>query len=119
MLYLSCVGSELLIRELPSILDGTARARAQPQDDTKATLAPKVRLLLGSFPISTSVDDKKKQSYLVFYCVSVVHFLKIVLQLFDVCICMGCVHCGHQGAWLVAELYFFPLVYYYFYIASS
>jgi len=35
-------GSELLIRELPSILDGSARLKAQPQDDSKATLAPKV-----------------------------------------------------------------------------
>lgn len=35
-------GSELLIRELPSILDGSARVKAQPQDDSKATLAPKV-----------------------------------------------------------------------------
>ncbi|XP_027922511.1 uncharacterized protein LOC114180398 [Vigna unguiculata] len=35
-------GSELLIRELPSILDGSARLKAQPQDDSKATLAPKI-----------------------------------------------------------------------------
>lgn len=35
-------GSELLIHELPSIFDGSARAKAQPQDDSKATLAPKV-----------------------------------------------------------------------------
>ncbi|KAL5743403.1 hypothetical protein ACOSP7_026256 [Xanthoceras sorbifolium] len=35
-------GSKLLIRELPSILDGSARVRAQPQDDSKATLAPKI-----------------------------------------------------------------------------
>ncbi|KAL9427744.1 hypothetical protein AB3S75_029845 [Citrus x aurantiifolia] len=35
-------GSELLIRELPSILDGSARVKAQPQDDSKATLAPKI-----------------------------------------------------------------------------
>lgn len=35
-------GSKLLIRELPSILDGSARVKAQPQDDSKATLAPKV-----------------------------------------------------------------------------
>ena len=38
-------GSELLIRELPSILDGSARLKAQPQDNSKATLAPKVILL--------------------------------------------------------------------------
>ncbi|KAG2383893.1 uncharacterized protein HKW66_Vig0256750 [Vigna angularis] len=35
-------GSELLIRELPSILDGSAILKAQPQDDSKATLAPKI-----------------------------------------------------------------------------
>ncbi|GAV75824.1 Formyl_trans_N domain-containing protein/Formyl_trans_C domain-containing protein [Cephalotus follicularis] len=35
-------GSELLIRELPYIFDGSARIKAQPQDDSKATLAPKV-----------------------------------------------------------------------------
>ncbi|XP_065848673.1 uncharacterized protein [Euphorbia lathyris] len=35
-------GSKLLIDELPSILDGTAREKAQPQDDNKATLAPKI-----------------------------------------------------------------------------
>ncbi|KAK7365222.1 hypothetical protein VNO80_14109 [Phaseolus coccineus] len=35
-------GSELLIRELPSILDGSARLKAQPQDDSKVTLAPKI-----------------------------------------------------------------------------
>lgn len=35
-------GSDLLIRELPSILDGSARLKAQPQDDSKVTLAPKV-----------------------------------------------------------------------------
>ena len=35
-------GSKLLIGELPSILDGSARVKAQPQDDSKATLAPKV-----------------------------------------------------------------------------
>ncbi|XP_057524550.1 uncharacterized protein LOC130804206 [Amaranthus tricolor] len=36
------LGSKLLLHELPSILDGTARAKAQPQDDSKATLAPKI-----------------------------------------------------------------------------
>ncbi|KAJ4706962.1 putative Methionyl-tRNA formyltransferase [Melia azedarach] len=35
-------GSKLLIRELPSILDGSARVKAKPQDDSKATLAPKI-----------------------------------------------------------------------------
>lgn len=36
------LGIELLIRELPFILDGSAKEKAQPQDDSKATLAPKV-----------------------------------------------------------------------------
>ncbi|XP_010693755.2 uncharacterized protein LOC104906667 [Beta vulgaris subsp. vulgaris] len=36
------LGSKLLLRELPFILDGTARNKAQPQDDCKATLAPKI-----------------------------------------------------------------------------
>lgn len=36
------LGSKLLLHELPSILDGTARTKAQPQDDSKATLAPKI-----------------------------------------------------------------------------
>ncbi|KAI4346959.1 hypothetical protein L6164_007817 [Bauhinia variegata] len=35
-------GSKLLIRELPSIFDGSARVKAQPQDHSKATLAPKI-----------------------------------------------------------------------------
>ncbi|XP_057762223.1 uncharacterized protein LOC130982288 [Arachis stenosperma] len=35
-------GSELLIRELPSIFDGSASVNAQPQDHSKATLAPKI-----------------------------------------------------------------------------
>nr|GEZ52829.1 methionyl-tRNA formyltransferase-like isoform X1 [Tanacetum cinerariifolium] len=34
-------GSELLLQELPSIFDGSARTKAQEQDDSKATLAPK------------------------------------------------------------------------------
>ncbi|KAG5081864.1 hypothetical protein JHK84_051902 [Glycine max] len=34
--------SKLLIGELPSILDGSAIVKAQPQDDSKATLAPKI-----------------------------------------------------------------------------
>ncbi|GMH04342.1 hypothetical protein Nepgr_006181 [Nepenthes gracilis] len=36
------LGSKLLIHELPSILDGSARIRAQPQDESKATVAPKI-----------------------------------------------------------------------------
>ncbi|XP_062218090.1 uncharacterized protein LOC133918290 isoform X2 [Phragmites australis] len=36
------IGSTLLIRELPSILDGSAKEKAQPQDDSDATLAPKL-----------------------------------------------------------------------------
>ncbi|EES01287.1 hypothetical protein BDA96_03G283000 [Sorghum bicolor] len=36
------LGSKLLINELPSILDGSAKEKAQPQDDSKATLAPKL-----------------------------------------------------------------------------
>ncbi|KAF7822291.1 methionyl-tRNA formyltransferase-like isoform X1 [Senna tora] len=35
-------GSKLLVRELPSIFDGSARLKAHPQDHTKATLAPKI-----------------------------------------------------------------------------
>ncbi|KAM7278436.1 hypothetical protein ACFE04_005570 [Oxalis oulophora] len=35
-------GSSVLIHELPSILDGSAADKAQPQDDSKATLAPKI-----------------------------------------------------------------------------
>ncbi|KAJ7975803.1 putative Methionyl-tRNA formyltransferase [Quillaja saponaria] len=35
-------GSKLLIGELPSIFDGSARVKAQPQDHLKATLAPKI-----------------------------------------------------------------------------
>lgn len=35
-------GSTLLIRELTSIFDGSAKMKAQPQDDSKATLAPKI-----------------------------------------------------------------------------
>lgn len=41
-LLLNYSGSTLLIRELPSIFDGSAKMKAQPQDDSKATLAPKV-----------------------------------------------------------------------------
>ncbi|XP_074284716.1 uncharacterized protein LOC141610465 [Silene latifolia] len=36
------LGSGLLVRELPSILDGTASNKARPQDDSNATLAPKI-----------------------------------------------------------------------------
>ncbi|KAG9448977.1 hypothetical protein H6P81_008942 [Aristolochia fimbriata] len=36
------IGSKLLIQELPSIFDGSARMKAQVQDDSKATLAPKI-----------------------------------------------------------------------------
>ncbi|KAJ6822374.1 uncharacterized protein M6B38_389065 [Iris pallida] len=35
------LGSDLLIRELPSLFDGSAKLNAKPQDDSKATLAPK------------------------------------------------------------------------------
>ncbi|XP_052197872.1 uncharacterized protein LOC127804858 isoform X2 [Diospyros lotus] len=35
-------GSKLLIRELPSIFDGSAKVKAQAQDDARATLAPKI-----------------------------------------------------------------------------
>ncbi|KAJ8545913.1 hypothetical protein K7X08_018496 [Anisodus acutangulus] len=36
------LGSKLLICELPSIFDGSASGRAEEQDDSKATLAPKI-----------------------------------------------------------------------------
>ncbi|XP_068642443.1 uncharacterized protein [Aristolochia californica] len=36
------LGSKLLVQELPSIFDGSARVKAQVQDDSKATLAPKI-----------------------------------------------------------------------------
>lgn len=35
-------GSKLLIHQLPYIFDGSAKLKAQPQDDSKATLAPKI-----------------------------------------------------------------------------
>ncbi|KVH92397.1 Formyl transferase, C-terminal [Cynara cardunculus var. scolymus] len=35
-------GSKLLLQELPSIFDGSAKMKAQAQDDSKATLAPKI-----------------------------------------------------------------------------
>ncbi|RZS00667.1 hypothetical protein BHM03_00030414, partial [Ensete ventricosum] len=40
--FLACIGSAILLRELPSIFDGTARLKAQQQDHAKATMAPKV-----------------------------------------------------------------------------
>lgn len=40
--YLFSQGSKLLISELPSILDGSAETKAIPQDESKATLAPKI-----------------------------------------------------------------------------
>ncbi|KAL2900405.1 Methionyl-tRNA formyltransferase, partial [Bienertia sinuspersici] len=36
------IGSKLNLHELPSIMDGTTRTIAQFQDDSKATLAPKI-----------------------------------------------------------------------------
>lgn len=42
-----------MIRELPSILDGSARRKAEAQDESKATLAPKVKI------IPTSVGQNK------------------------------------------------------------
>ncbi|CAI0548239.1 unnamed protein product [Linum tenue] len=35
-------GTKLLIHELPSLFDGAAKEKAEPQDDSKATLAPKI-----------------------------------------------------------------------------
>ncbi|XP_027079519.2 uncharacterized protein LOC113760375 [Coffea eugenioides] len=35
-------GSELLLRELPFIFDGSAKRKAEEQDESKATLAPKI-----------------------------------------------------------------------------
>ncbi|KAI7981645.1 Methionyl-tRNA formyltransferase [Camellia lanceoleosa] len=40
--FLFSQGSKLLIHELPSIFDGSARVKAQPQDDSQVTLAPKI-----------------------------------------------------------------------------
>ncbi|CAH2065701.1 unnamed protein product [Thlaspi arvense] len=39
--FLFSEGSKLLISELPLIFDGSAKSKAVPQDDSKATLAPK------------------------------------------------------------------------------
>ncbi|KAL0920990.1 hypothetical protein M5K25_008013 [Dendrobium thyrsiflorum] len=36
-------GAKLLIHEIPSILDGSAKYKAHAQDDSKATLAPKIK----------------------------------------------------------------------------
>uniref|UniRef100_A0A0D9V4A2 Methionyl-tRNA formyltransferase, mitochondrial n=1 Tax=Leersia perrieri TaxID=77586 RepID=A0A0D9V4A2_9ORYZ len=36
------LGSKLLLHELPSILDGSAKEKAKPQDDSEATHAPKL-----------------------------------------------------------------------------
>ncbi|KAM0892442.1 hypothetical protein ACQ4PT_025748 [Festuca glaucescens] len=36
------IGSKLLLDELPSVLDGSAKQKAKPQDDSKVTLAPKM-----------------------------------------------------------------------------
>ncbi|XP_058087351.1 uncharacterized protein LOC131234465 isoform X2 [Magnolia sinica] len=41
--HVKSIGSKLLIRELPSIFDGSAKLKAQVQDDSKATLAPKIK----------------------------------------------------------------------------
>ncbi|CAN1351585.1 Methionyl-tRNA formyltransferase [Linum perenne] len=35
-------GTKLLIHELPSLFDGSANEKSEPQDDSKATLAPKI-----------------------------------------------------------------------------
>ncbi|CAN8238473.1 unnamed protein product [Cochlearia groenlandica] len=40
--FLFSEGSKVLIRELPSIFDGSAKSKAVPQDDSEATLAPKI-----------------------------------------------------------------------------
>ncbi|XP_051141512.1 uncharacterized protein LOC127258628 [Andrographis paniculata] len=40
--FLFAEGSELLIRELPSIFDGSAKVKAIEQDESKATFAPKI-----------------------------------------------------------------------------
>ncbi|KAK6255788.1 hypothetical protein SCA6_017093 [Theobroma cacao] len=44
--FILYIRSKLLISKLPSIFDGSARVHAEPQDDSKATLAPKARLQL-------------------------------------------------------------------------
>ncbi|KAL4324564.1 hypothetical protein GQ457_11G005090 [Hibiscus cannabinus] len=41
---LSYAGSKLLVCKLPSIFDGSAKVNAEPQDDSKVTLAPKARV---------------------------------------------------------------------------
>ncbi|XP_039142574.1 methionyl-tRNA formyltransferase isoform X2 [Dioscorea cayenensis subsp. rotundata] len=40
--FLFDLGSKILIHELPSIFDGSAKLKAKAQDDSKATLAPKL-----------------------------------------------------------------------------
>ncbi|KAJ4829760.1 hypothetical protein Tsubulata_027865 [Turnera subulata] len=54
----------LLISKLASILDGSAKIKAQPQDESKVTLAPKVRAFAG-WPGTRAkvllVDDKASQ----------------------------------------------------------
>lgn len=40
------IGSKLLISEFPSIFDGSAKAKAIPQDESKSSLAPKVSKVL-------------------------------------------------------------------------
>lgn len=39
---LGVLGTSLLLRELPAILDGSAKLKATPQDDSRASHAPKV-----------------------------------------------------------------------------
>lgn len=53
MFAFSSIGCGILIRELPFILDGSAKEKALPQDDSKATLAPKVLCSLYSFTMAT------------------------------------------------------------------
>lgn len=46
MLIFYFAGSDLLIRELPFIFDGSAKLKAKAQDNSKASLAPKVSLCI-------------------------------------------------------------------------
>eukprot|EP00850_Spirogloea_muscicola_P011007 SM000066S20482 [mRNA] locus=s66:492462:502032:- [translate_table: standard] len=48
------LGTELLLKELPSILDGTARKTARQQDSAQATKAPKVAVEEGILSFSES-----------------------------------------------------------------
>lgn len=61
-------GSKLLIHELPSILDGSARLKAQPQDDSKVTLAPKISVEESwlSFDQEASVLHNKVSPHFLF-----------------------------------------------------